>query len=614
MFLRDFRFIAFLMYPWSTRGFRVSKTDDPNPDPARPDPENPRVYPYPCPTLNIIQTALGHGGSIEKTRPLFRVSIGKLSSCTMDPTGPLLYFIQLTYLVFHSSAVTRRVRTNDLTWRRRSRAGSDGGQVSKPRARWWRPAAADNETEPLHAHGSVQRGARGVARLQRRRGVSPGGVGCRQAVAAARLSVRAMQGGGMGRRRRRVSKPTPRRAAAAADNETEPPHAHAHGSVRQGGGSGAGCRQAVTAARVSARARCRVARGNGAASVRGRWRGAGRCNVAAQQQASKASTCAAALPRWRQRRATAQRGALQGGGGSDRRKRARARSRERARAAARRGALQGGGTGALKGGGSSGQQRGAGRCAGALQRCCRAVAEAGVEIEPAHARGSVRGRRRGAGRCKAVGEACYGAAAAAVVESEPTHAPASVHGRWRSMGRCNAAVRARCSAAAAAGVESEPAHAPASVRGQRRGAGHCKASIKKKAWERSFGHLPQNQETTYYSFIMGPVRRRRLGRCADGMGWRADGAGRGADGMGRMQTTWGSVQIKCKNTYLLPPCIALHSVPDAHLERRHKKLELAELLDGTGWEYGVGCNLAVQGQYGRGWHYQTSTTTTIPYP
>ncbi|KAJ7225833.1 hypothetical protein GGX14DRAFT_386572 [Mycena pura] len=40
------------MYPWSTRGFRVSKTDDPNPDPARPGPKNPRVYPCPCPTLH----------------------------------------------------------------------------------------------------------------------------------------------------------------------------------------------------------------------------------------------------------------------------------------------------------------------------------------------------------------------------------------------------------------------------------------------------------------------------------------------------------------------------------------------------------------------------------
>ncbi|KAJ7189646.1 hypothetical protein GGX14DRAFT_408633 [Mycena pura] len=220
---------------------------------------------------------------------------------------------------------------------------------------------------PCTLTGACSGAARGVARLQRRRGVSPGSVGCRQAVAAARLSVcarcraAAWGDGAVGRRNR------PRagwcRAAAAADNETEPPHAH--GSVRQGGGSGTGCRQAVVAARGVAR------RSRGGTGQRRRERARAVARRGALQRGSAAAGVESEhlrrrVPRQRQQRAAAARGGalrwgiaevLQGGGGSGRRNRASARSRERARAAARRGALQGRRGGALRGSGGSGLRK-----------------------------------------------------------------------------------------------------------------------------------------------------------------------------------------------------------------------------------------------------------------
>ncbi|KAJ7213159.1 hypothetical protein GGX14DRAFT_620375, partial [Mycena pura] len=229
------------------------------------------------------------------------------------------------------------------------------GRASKPRAGWCRTAAANNETEPLHAHGNVRQGggtgrrqavtaARGVAR---QRGTSPGsrsGTACVGGGTARGVATRQRSSG-----RRKRAPALPRCPVSVRGRRRR--------AGRCNAAAGARCRVAAAAGDSTARGVARRRR----QSVRGRWRGTGRCNAAAQARCSAAA--ARTLPR-----------ACAGSGA------ARGVARRRHRRVARR-------------------RQQAGRCKAVGEARYGAAAAAVVESEPAHAPASVHGRWRSMGRC-----------------------------------------------------------------------------------------------------------------------------------------------------------------------------------------------------------------------
>ncbi|KAJ7214844.1 hypothetical protein GGX14DRAFT_392110 [Mycena pura] len=273
-------------------------------------------------------------------------------------TFPILYFIQLTYLVFHS----------------RARAGrrNPRGVPAAPGVETQCTPAGD-EAEPAHAH----RSARGVrpgcgAGHQNSCGVVHGSGRCSGAAQGVAPGVEARMGVVHGGGRGGV-----RGQGAALDVETR-------AGVVHGGGRCSGAAQ-------------------GAASVRGvrPGRGAGRRNPhggGAQRRAVQRRGTGRGAGRRNLRGSAAGEGA-QGGGSAGP---GTSKASPRARAAAQHGALQGSGAGALLGVTGAGVEA-------ALQRCSRCVESepepafsgAGRRCRAAAAGPRASKRARGAGHCQA---------------------------------------------------------------------------------------------------------------------------------------------------------------------------------------------------------------------